>query len=163
MVRRRNPVEPGEFEDPLSNYDPPQYEDELERVLCEDEISHMQITPVSCVEMHTTVQDVLDMMVRRDVSCVIVCNDDGKAVGVFTARDVLNKIADNPASRPRPISELMTPDPQVVYATDCPAKALNLMAVGGFRHIPVLDVNDRVVGILGPRRITEYLDAHMMS
>lgn len=161
MTRKRNPVEPGEFEDPLSNYDPPKYADEMERVLCEDEVSHMPITPLAWVEKSATVQDALDMMVKYECSCVVV-QDAGRAVGVFSARDVLNKVADDPATRPKPITEYMTHNPVTVYATDCPAKALNLMAVGGFRHLPVLDVNDKVIGILGPRRTTQFLQEHLI-
>ena len=161
MGRKRNPVDPGEFEDPLSNYDPPAYADELERVLCETEVSQMPIRPLAHVEKNASVQDALDMMCKYECSCVVV-QDAGHAVGIFSARDVLNKVAHDPATRTKPITEFMTHEPQTVYATDCPAKALNLMAVGGFRHIPVLDVNDKVVGILGPRRTTEFLQEHLI-
>lgn len=161
MGRKRNPVEPGEFEDPLSNYDPPQYADELERVLCETKVSQMPMTPVASVERDARVQDALDLMAKHECSCVVV-QDAGKTIGVFTARDVLNKIAENPATRVEPITAHMTPNPRTVYATDCPAKALNLMAVGGFRHIPVLDVDENIVGILGPRRVTDFLESHLM-
>lgn len=161
MGRKRNPVEPGEFQDPLSNYNPPHYADELERVLCATEVSQMMIAPVACIERGARVQDALDLMARHDCSCVVV-QDAGKTVGIFSARDVLNKVADNPAARAEPITAYMTPEPRTVYATDCPAKALNLMAVGGFRHIPVLDVDENIVGILGPRRVTEFLESHLI-
>jgi CBS domain-containing protein len=161
MGRKRNPVKPGEFEDPLSNYDPPTYSDELERVLCETEVSRMPITPLAWVEHDASVQDALDMMAKYDCSCVVVQNA-GRAVGIFSARDVLNKIAHDPSTRPKPITDFMTHAPRTVYVTDCPAKALNLMAVGGFRHIPVLDINDKVVGILGPRRTTDFLQEHIV-
>ncbi len=161
MGRKRNPVEPGEFEDPLSKYDSPVHADELERVLCETEVSQMPITPLAYIEKDATVQDALDVMCKYECTCVVV-QDAGKAVGIFSARDVLNKVADDPTTRPKPITEFMTPEPRTVYVTDCPAKAVNLMAVGGFRHIPVLDVNDNVVGILGPRRTTQFLEEHLI-
>jgi CBS domain-containing protein len=82
-------------------------------------------------------------------------------VGIFTQRDVLMKIVhDYDRVKASPIRQVMTPDPVVVRDTDNPAKAINLMAVGGFRHIPVLDVDDRVVGLIGPRRATAYLKHH---
>ena len=161
MGRKRNPVEPGEFEDPLSNYDSPVHADELERVLCETEVSQMPITPLAYIEKDATVQDALDVMCKYECTCVVV-QDAGKAVGIFSARDALNKVADDPTSRSKPITGFMTPEPRTVYVTDCPAKAVNLMAVGGFRHIPVLDVNDNVVGILGPRRTTQFLEEHLI-
>ena len=53
--------------------------------------------------------------------------------------------------------------PVVVYSTDVPAKAINLMTTSGFRHIPVLDVDDKLVGVLGPRRLTRYLNKHFLN
>ena len=44
-----------------------------------------------------------------------------------------------------------------VRDTDSPAKAIAIMALGGFRHVPILNVDDNVVGIVGPRRINTYL------
>ena len=106
----------------------------MERALCEKPIKDMRITPVYCVGEETTVSDVLELMWTKETSCVVVTDDAGKALGVFSSKDVLNKIAGNDAARPKPISEYMTPNPRVVYATESPAKALNLMAIGGFRH-----------------------------
>jgi len=160
--RERRDPQPGEFEDPLENYDPPLYEDELERLLCESPISTMRITPVHCVDPDMAVSDVLELMWTKETSCVVVTDVTNKPLGVFSSRDVLNKVADNDAARTRPISELMSPHPRTVYATDSPAKALNLMAVGGFRHIPVLDVDGKVVGMLAPRRTTAFLKEHLL-
>jgi len=162
MGRKRNPVEPGEFEDPLHNYDPPQYEDDLERSLCETQIKDMRITPVYCVTKDTPVSDVLELMWTKETSCVVVADDAGKPLGVFSSKDVLNKVADNDAVRTKPISEVMTPNARTVYATESPAKALNLMAIGGFRHIPVLNADDKVVGMLAPRRTTAFLQEHLV-
>ncbi len=161
MGRKRNPVKPGEFEDPLSNYDPPPYEDELERALCETHIKDMRITPVYSVGKDTPVNDVIELMWVKEISCVVVVDDTDKPLGVFSSRDVLNKVAGNDAVRSKPISEIMTPNPRAVYATESPAKALNMMAVGGFRHIPVLNADDKVVGILAPRRTTTFLQEHL--
>ncbi len=161
MARKRNPVEPGEFEDPLSNYDPPEYSDELERVLCEEEVSQIRITPVYCVQPEMKVDEVLALMWEKETSSVVVVDADNKPLGIFTSKDVLNKIAGNDELRVKPIRDLMTAGPRTVYATESPAKALNLMAVGGFRHIPVLDPDGKVVGMLAPRRTTAYLQEHM--
>ena len=87
--------------------------------------------------------------------------DNDRLVGIFTERDVLVKVADQwDDIQAKPISEVMTPNPVSVYGVEAPAKALNLMANGGFRHIPVLDEDDKVIGILGPQRTSDYLRDH---
>ena len=158
--RKRRKAEPGEFQDPLSNYNPPEYDDNLERALTEATVGDMQITPFMEVSADTTVQEAVQMMEQDQIACLMVVKDQ-RLIGVFSERDVLNKVAaQHEQVKSRPIRDLMTPDPQTVYETDSPAKALNLMAVGGFRHIPVLGVDDRPTGILGPKRTTAFLQEH---
>jgi len=147
----------GEFEDPLSNYDEPTYADELERAMAEDTMAAMVTTPVTTVSADTSVQEVLRMMIELDIACMLVTEQE-HLLGIFSERDVLTKVAGDYAKvKDKPIRDVMTTGPVVVYETASPAKALNLMAVGGFRHVPILDVDDKVVGIVGPRRVTHYL------
>ena len=47
------------------------------------------------------------------------------------------------------VDALMTPDPVVLRHDDTTAIALHKMAVGGFRHIPIVE-DDRVVGLSRP-------------
>lgn len=159
-VRRQSP--PGEFTDPLSDYSQPEYEDELERSLMEDDIaSVMEYKPYKSVTADTTVLDTMKIMAEMGIACVMV-TDNGKLVGVFSERDVLFKVVDSfDKVKNQPVSTLMTPDPITVHETDCPAKALNQMAVGGFRHVPVLTVDDNIAGILGPRRVVKYVEEYI--
>ena len=57
----------------------------------------------------------------------------------------------------------MTPDPTVVFENDVPAKVINLMGTGHFRHIPVVDADGRLKGIIGGRRVTQYICDKMNS
>jgi CBS domain-containing protein len=158
--RRKPPI--GEFVDPLSNYDPPAYEDALEESVMHDRISSMQITPFDTVRPSASIEQAVKRMGELEVACLMVTDDSGKLVGIFSERDVLNRVADHwDACRRDAVATVMTRDPVVAYETDSPAKAINLMAVGGFRHVPILDVDDRVVGILGPRRVTKYLTRYI--
>lgn len=159
--RKRRPVEPGEFRDPINNFGPQAHEDELERSLVEDTVRAMATTPFAAVPPGTSVEEVMKLMAERDIACVTII-EDGKLLGVFSSRDVLVRVAEDfERLRGAPIRQVMTPDPVKVYVTDSPAKALNLMAVGGFRHIPILDVDEKVVGILGPRRVIDYIGRHL--
>ena len=156
--RKRRPTQPGDFEDPLSNYDPPVYADELERALSEATVGTMRIRPFTTVPPDTLISKAIAIMAENDFFGLMVVEND-RLVGIFSERDVLDKIAENfEATKNRPISDFMTPDPRCVYETASPAQALNLMAVGDFRRVPVLGVDDQVVGIIGPKRVTTFLE-----
>ncbi len=110
-----------------------------------------------------TVTEAMRAMQREHRGCVLV-TDDGtrncKLVGIFTERDVLNRIVDrgkNPATLP--LSEVMTPDPDVLSVRSTIAYALNKMSVGGFRHVPVVDDEHRPARVVSVRDIVEFLVA----
>lgn len=157
-------ADPAEFRDPLKNYEPPEYADELERSLTEDTVEAvMQTRPFRTIDPQTPIEQAMRLMVDLDVACLLVTEHD-RLVGIFSERDVLAKVADDfETMRSRPVGEVMTPKPVAVYQTDSPAKALNVMVTGGFRHVPILDVDDKLVGILGPRRVTAYVQKYLAA
>lgn len=162
MVKReRRKPAPGEFEDPLSNYDPPVYADELEESLCEDAVTAIEHQPFSAMRGEQTVREVLAHMSEENVACVVLVDDDNKPTGVFSERDVLNRVMDHYAElADHPVDEVMTHDPVVVYPTDTPARVLNVMVTGGFRHVPLVDADRRLIGVIGARRTTDYLQRY---
>jgi CBS domain-containing protein len=98
-----------------------------------------------------------------EVSCLLVAKD-GKLVGVFSDRDVLDRVAlEYDQVKDRPVGELMTTDPVYAYEADSAAAALSIMAVSGFRHVPVTDINQNVVGIVSPQRVAEFLRKQVLK
>jgi CBS-domain-containing membrane protein len=160
--RKRRMPTPGDFEDPLQNYDPKEFDDGLEQALCELPVSACGITPYTTYPKSLTVDEALAVMSENDYYCLMVADEEGMLLGVFTERDVLKRVAETyDEVRSQPIGDLMTTDVRIVYETDPLGKALNLMAVGGFRHVPVLGVDDKVVGIVGPTRLVRFLYEHL--
>ena len=150
--------DPEAFEDPLSNYDPPVYADKLEEEMCEGNISEMlEIAPFSTISPNDTIETAVKRM-AGDSTFTLLVIDGEKLLGVISERDVLEQVAEQYAQvKDRPLREVMTPEPAYVRALDAPAKAINLMATGGFRRLPVLDEHDRVIGCIGAKRTTAFL------
>lgn len=91
------------------------------------------------------------------VGCVLVV-DAGRLVGVFTERDVLTKIAAHGRDVDDTlVADVMTPDPECLTLDDGIAYALNMMSVGGFRHIPLVDAERRPTGVVAMRDIVDYI------
>ncbi|MFI5226922.1 MAG: CBS domain-containing protein [Candidatus Limnocylindrales bacterium] len=86
---------------------------------------------------------------RRDGVDGVLVVDDGRLVGIFTERDALLKLAGRGLAGIT-VSDVMTADPVVLREDDSVAVALNKMAVGGFRHIPLVD-GGRPTGIVTAR------------
>lgn len=154
-----NTSDDNDFQDPLEDYSPPEFDDPIEEKLHDDPVSEIQSEPFTTVASDSPVSDVLMHMVGEDIACVLV-EENGKLVGVFSDRDVLDKIAlDYENLMAVPVREVMTREPVFVRESDSAAAALTVVAVSGYRHVPVLDAEDQIVGIASPRRIAEYLAA----
>jgi CBS domain-containing protein len=157
MTDAKSRLTPDEFEDPLKNYDPRKYGDSLERALAEEAVAAIQSTPYTSISPDTTVERSLKLLTDRGVSCALV-EEDNRLVGVFSDRDALNKVALEYATmRHRPVRDVMTARPVYVRDSDSSAAALCVMAVMGHRHVPVLDRDHKILGIVTPRRITSFL------
>jgi CBS domain-containing protein len=100
---------------------------------------------------------VLATMAERRMGAMLV-EDAGKVIGIFSERDALVKSLWKPGTDlKRPVREFMTPDPECLTPHDTIAFALNRMAEGGYRHIPLVDAARRPVGLLVMRDVVRYL------
>jgi CBS domain-containing protein len=81
-------------------------------------------------------------------------------VGIFTERDLMQRVLALGKPLTVPVSECMTPDPVTVHPKDPISVAVARMEEGGYRHLPVLDEAGRPVGVLSVKRIVHYLVEH---
>jgi CBS domain-containing protein len=113
--------------------------------------------PAICVNPRTSVADAIMLMKEHATGCVLVVAD-GRLTGIFTERDVLFRVAGarlDPAETE--VAAVMTPDPETLGMGDALAWVLNLMAVGGFRHVPIVDAAGRPIAVISMQRIVERL------
>ena len=147
----------GEFQDPLENYDPKTYDDPVAEALGEQTVESIQHQPYATISPDTTVSEAVHKLAGAHIACLLV-EQSGKLVGVFSDRDVLSKVAlEYEEVKDRPVNEVMTTEPVYVYASDPAAAALSVMAVSGYRHVPILTIEDQLTGIVSPQRVTTFL------
>jgi CBS domain-containing protein len=117
-----------------------------------------------CFSREQFVSEAMHGMQKEHRGCVLVTEtggSDGPLVGIFTERDVLYRIIDrgrNPATLP--LSDVMTRNPDALPAGSSIAFVLNRMAVGGFRHVPVVDENEHPVAVVSVRDVVQFLVEH---
>ena len=78
----------------------------IERDLQEERIGHLDLSGYVRVNTGTSIGVVLNAMRRHRVSAVLVENDEGTLAGIFTERDVLNKVVDGPTRKRRSAAAL---------------------------------------------------------
>jgi CBS domain-containing protein len=83
-------------------------------------------------------------------------------MGIFSERDALRKLGARAAEQSgRPVSELMTPNPQTLVADAKIAFAVHRMDLGGYRHVPIVDQQGELTGIISARDILRHLTDSM--
>lgn len=153
-------IDPTDFEDPLSDYEPVEYASELRRALAEETVDAIQVKPFVSILPATTIREAVELLHQSGASSLLVV-DHERLVGIFTERDVLERVVEcYDRLADMPVSEVMTANPTVVYETDPAAAAVAAIGVAGHRHVPVLCVDDTVLGSLGPRRVLRFMEDH---
>ena len=144
-------------------FDRPRERRGIDAELFREPLSAIPVREAVVFSPDRTVTEAMRAMQREHRGCVVI-TDDGtqasKVIGIFTERDVLFRIVDkgrNPATLA--IGEVMTPDPETLPVKSTVAYALNLMSVGGFRHIPVVDDEHRPAFVVSVRDVVEFLVA----
>lgn len=120
-------------------------------------ISHLDPRPAVSMSPSATVREAVDLMNKEGIGAILVANGD-RLVGIFTERDVLRKIAGRGLDFTTiTIGQFMTPDPETLGVESKVAYALNMMVVGGFRHVPLVDRDHRPVAMISVRDVVEYI------
>jgi 2-oxoglutarate/2-oxoacid ferredoxin oxidoreductase subunit beta len=135
--------------------------DKLAKMIMSEKVSDfISKTPPIIVSPETSIQEMIDKMHQfPSKGCALVCGPDGKLVGIASIRDVLLKVAGlikEPAKVP--VKSIMTPKPECLDKDAELSYALHKMAIGKFRHVPVVD-NGVPLGVVSTRDLIEYLTA----
>lgn len=95
-----------------------------------------------------SVKQACQIMRDHRVGAVLVADENGQLLGIFTGRDAVNRVlAAGKSPSKTHLSEVMTEKPTTMPPHTTAIEALRLMWDGGFRHIPVLE-GGKVVGIV---------------
>ncbi len=112
--------------------------------------------PATTVTKETTVIEAINAMVKNRVGAVAVVDRD-YLQGIFTERDVMIRVVQarrNPETTR--ISEVMTVAVQTASADTSVHQALSQMIEQHVRHLPIIDGNGRILGMLSIRHLLQH-------
>jgi len=127
------------------------------RVLALSTIGEIAMRPHAQVEVDATMAKVVEEMKAKGRGAVLV-EEDGALVGIFTERDLLNRIDHRDAKWTQvAVRDVMTPLPMVIRREDSLAEAVRRLIEGRRRHLPVVDGKGAVLGLISIRDILMYI------
>ncbi len=117
------------------------------------------------IPSHSTLREVIDVLKKHKIGSVIaITGDDNTVEGIFTERDYILKIAGTDLDIDSAlIEDYMTPDPYTFSLNDIVGKALLKMRLGNFRHLIIVDDDNKLAGVASQRDILNFLLDEMHS
>jgi CBS domain-containing protein len=138
----------------LFGHDVPQQTTTFDGPLLGEDLDALAPSVPVLVPAELGVDEAIRRMQEAEADCVIVMAGD-RLVGIFTDRDAVVKAAGKRTDSFQ-VRDFMTPDPVVLRHDDPLAVAIHKMAVGGFRHIPIVE-EGRPTGIVSARDVFRHL------
>jgi CBS domain-containing protein len=127
------------------------------RSVMEDNLGRLEHEETVTVRSSEPAFEVARRMKEAQTGCALVLDDQGSLVGIFTEHDVLCKlIGAMSEAKDVPVSELMSGNPEALRETDSVAAALNKMAMGRYRHVPVVR-NDGGYSVASNKSVLNYI------
>ena len=113
-------------------------------------------TPAPAVRPDSPVTEAVRLMGRDKVGAVLVA-EDRKLKGIFTYRDLIDRVllaGRNPESTP--VCQVMTAAVESIGKEGSYADALRVMIERDFTYLPVVDAEQRVLGMVSLRDLLQH-------
>lgn len=112
--------------------------------------------PIYFVESGSSVLDAAKLMAEKNIGAVFVLSKDGKLLGIFSERDLLRRVIAkglNPGDVK--VDDVMTHEVMIAVEDESYEECLAKMKKAQIRHLPVVDRNNNLLGMLSLRDLMD--------
>lgn len=115
-------------------------------------VKHLMMKDVVTTTTDVTVKTCIELLSKRHVGSIVIVNETGRCLGIFTERDAIRIIAQN-VPLDVPIEKVMTKKIFTISEDATFQEVKTLINLHGIRHLPVVDSNEELVGLISVRQI----------
>ena len=119
-------------------------------------VEHLMSTELVTVSPGATAADAANRMMETGVSSLLVVDDDGRLAGLITATDFVSLVRRNDPEDETPVEAFMTTD-VVTVSPDDSVEELAAPTDRGYTHLPVVNADSQLVGMVSTTDLTTYL------
>ena len=110
----------------------------------------------AAVPVEATAEQAIRTMLDRHVGAVAVIDENHRVAGIFTERDVLRRLALGEHDiRKVLVREIMTTPVEMATPATTASAALATMVERHYRHLPIVDEDGRLLGMLSIRNLLQ--------
>jgi len=118
-------------------------------------VADIMVKEVVTAKEHDKIRDVAIRMYEKRVGSVVVVDDEGKPIGIVTERDMVYVVA-RALAPDTPVWMVMTENPVVINENALVTEAMEKMRVQNIRHLPVVNAEGKLVGMISFRDIMDF-------
>jgi len=108
------------------------------------------------VAVDATAEEAIRTMLDRRVGAVAVLDENQRVAGIFTERDVLRRVSlSDRAPGQILVREVMTTPVEMATLDTTPGQALATMVERHYRHLPIVDDDGKLLGVLSIRNVLQ--------
>jgi len=122
-------------------------------------VARLMTSTVTTVIADTLVEDAAQTLLEMEIGSLVVVDDDGKLEGIITGTDFIGIVARSDPKAETAVERYMSEEIVTARAQDPIAAAAEKMTDHDIEHLPVVDDEGAVIGILSSTDLTRYLSA----
>ena len=116
----------------------------------------LMLKDVVTIKGNVPAKEAIELLFKRHIGCIVVINDAEQCIGIFTERDVIRVVAQN-MPLDAPIEKIMTKNPLTINEDSIFQEAKSIIIYAKIRHLPVIDANGKLIGLISVRHILDEL------
>ena len=100
------------------------------------------------IQPNKLIREAIGILAEYNIGVLVVVDDAGDLVGILSERDVVRQAVKNEALFDLPVADVMTAEVVTGVPQDDIAQVMHTMTERRFRHLPILDEQDKLIGIV---------------
>lgn len=120
-------------------------------------VGQLMSSPVHTVAPETPIHEAAEQMLNQDIGSLVVADEDDWPEGILTATDFVRLAADQQSPDDTTVKAYATTVITTATVNDPLREAADTMMDDGIHHLPVVDEEDGLLGMLTSTDLTAYL------
>jgi CBS domain-containing protein len=120
-------------------------------------VARLMSSGVISVTPDTLVEEAAQTLIDKEIGSLVVVNEDNHLQGILTSTDFVHIVAKSKPKAQTTVERYMTDEVVTVEAQDPIRDAADKMITYNIHHLPVVDDEEGVIGMLSTTDLTAYL------
>ena len=120
-------------------------------------VGRLMSSDVVTVLAETSVETAAGILLDEQIGSVVVVDEDGHLRGILTSTDFVRIVSEKQPKDNTAVAEYMTDEVVTVSVQDSVQDAADRMITYNIHHLPVIDTDETVIGMLSTTDITAYI------